>query len=138
MSRSIKFRCWDVYNERVVYEPDRFEPAYTEDEKLLAPYIFYETWQDREDGIRRPCHLMQFTGLLDKHRKEIYEHDIIEYRFNSERRKGKVVYNPQLLKFIVDRGNGHDYDAVNYMNEVEVIGDIYTTPELVDPKMIER
>jgi uncharacterized phage protein (TIGR01671 family) len=87
--RVIKFRAWDIQNERMVYEPDCFEPSFV-DEAAIAPYIFYETWQDREDGIRRPCYIMQFTGLLDKEGNEIYEGDI--RREEIENDDGDEVY----------------------------------------------
>lgn len=63
--REIKFRVWDIQNERMVYDPDRFEPSFNDDEKKISPWVFYETWRDRDDGIRHrpnlPKNLLNFT-----------------------------------------------------------------------------
>lgn len=63
--REIKFRAWDKYKKMMVapYDGDFI--------KWHAP----SNWRD--------CYeVMQFTGLLDKNGKEIYEGDVC--RFNAE------------------------------------------------------
>jgi hypothetical protein len=87
--RLIRFRVWDIQNERMVSDPDRFEPAYNDYELAISPWVFYETWQDREDGIRRPCHVMQHTGLHDSLGADIWESDIVQFGSAI----GEIVWN---------------------------------------------
>lgn len=75
MSREIKFRAWDTYNQRMVYYPFMFQPT-QEHDNVSSPFTYYEDWRDFEDGIKRPCEVMQYTGLKDKNGKEVYDGDI--------------------------------------------------------------
>lgn len=62
--------------------------------------------------------LMQFTGLLDKNGKEIYEGDIL-------RGLGKVYFHQG--KFCVEYGEEWGWISKN----AEIIGNIYENPELL-------
>jgi len=75
--RNIQFRVWDVANNRMVTDPYQFAKAYG-DMKLMAPWIFYETWQDVDDGIQRPCQVMQSTELRDGLGATIWEGDKVK------------------------------------------------------------
>lgn len=92
------------------------------------------------DGIQR-CWLqkewgdpdfevMQFTGLLDKNDKEIYESDVLKHRLGN-----LVVYwHDKLLKFVVDipiiGGDTAPCDLFQFY-DLECIGNIYENPELL-------
>jgi len=101
--RTIKFRYWDG---DVMFIPL----------KIMNPV----TVPDCEDGI-----LMQFTGLLDKNGKEIYEGDIVK----SEGVDKVFIENvPDLLKL------GHLLgEHIFVPDTVEIIGNIYENPELLTP-----
>lgn len=70
-----------------------------------------------------PEYVQQFTGLLDRHGKEIYEGDIvIDKTPYYTRTKGQIVY--EYCKFAIDDEYGtplHSCFSDNY----EVIGNIY-------------
>ena len=104
MSRKIKFRVWD---RKKIHNP-----------KL---YNFEDVGND--------IVLMQYTGLKDKNRKEIYEGDICSFKGG----KYEIQYGETLMGFfqkMVPKHTGHFLQNQN-MNKCEVIGNIYENPELV-------
>jgi uncharacterized phage protein (TIGR01671 family) len=76
--------------------------------------------------------LMQFTGLFDSKGKEIWEGDLIESTFIEYprvRTMGKVVYDPEHCLFGSENLVG--VTPLYKLHKISVIGDIYTTPELL-------
>jgi hypothetical protein len=133
MAREIKFRAWDIQNERMVYDPDRFEPAYPVSEDQISPWVFYETWQDRDDGIRRNCQIMQFIGLLDKHKKEIFEGDILR---TPKKDIKLIVYMEASFRARSVRDKTPTYAPHQTLtNSWEVIGNIYQHAHLISEKV---
>jgi uncharacterized phage protein (TIGR01671 family) len=88
------------------------------------------TWEECENI------LMQSTGLKDKNGVEIYENDIIVGQFGY-----KEVVKIEEFNFITREdscaGYGFKLDSCNLddiKKHVEVIGNIYENPELLDKK----
>ena len=86
----------------------------------------------------------QFTGLLDKNGKEIWEGDIVETFTNYHGKEGirwsnsVIIWNEHVGSYQISYKNidGHfvsDYFALNKYF-VEIIGNIYENPELLSPK----
>ena len=76
----------------------------------------------------------QFTGLHDKNGQEIYEGDIVELKAENGccNMLGKIIYDNYDLAFelIDEEGN---QEALWYAEqELEVIGNIYENPELLE------
>lgn len=116
MNREIKFRAWDKDSERMIDEPYHFEQS--EDK-----YWCYEGWRDLEDGIRHDCELMQFTGLLDKNGKEIYEGDILSRRGMED---GEVRYEKGVWIIFSETSSAiWKQELHNHYHHTEIIGNIY-------------
>ena len=78
----------------------------------------------------------QFTGLLDKEGKEIYEGDIVRFKRPFWNREGNVTYK-EVYKEV--KWNEDCWDAGNFeedvfsvdWSEMEVVGNIYENLELL-------
>jgi uncharacterized phage protein (TIGR01671 family) len=114
--REIKFRAWcvnyfDAQKSKIIYS----EMRYQKDTGLWALRSFVgNTW-----GLDE-VEFMQFTGVLDKNGKEIYEGDIITIKGY----RAHEVFMPAIYNTIYhQRQHG-------YSTEIEIIGNIYDNPEL--------
>lgn len=129
-----KFRAWVKAGKRMlpVGEIDfDYEFAYLEEENG------YRCERDFDE-----IELMQFTGLKDKNGKEIYEGDIINYKYSRHTSTQFVVkYNEFQATFVVvDNHNDLVYtfrELADYiqLNSLEVIGNIYENKELLGGKI---
>lgn len=111
--KEIEFRAWDMINEKMV--TDQRE-------------IYYYLGSTKEERMmQRPHIFMQFTGLVDSKGKKIFEGDIIQFTSKGEK---SDVYS--IVKdYIFDTVKLHDRQP--YWDHNEVIGDIYSNPELLTP-----
>ena len=127
--RDIKFRCWDTENKQMlkVQELD-FEDTFYGG-RLSIRADMYNDYFDIEDMI-----LMQYTGLKDKKQKEIYEGDILVYIEDGS--IGKVTWNKEEAGFyfsmLLEDGGYEEEMLSDYINNLEVIGNIYDNPELLE------
>jgi uncharacterized phage protein (TIGR01671 family) len=124
--RTIKFRAWDKKNKQFWYQ--------------FKISSLYGSLYFPDDMIREDWELLQFTGLLDKNGKEIYEGDIVKitdpYDEESKISLVKCIGDG----FIVEWNNGFcggdsDISLISWAMEddfkFEVIGNIYENPELL-------
>jgi len=128
-NRIIKFRAWNPLDKQIYY-PDRNLQVW----ELLRGY------SDEN--------LMQFTGLLDKNGKEIYEGDIVgERTLTDSPRLGVVKFGEYANPFNSDEFTKHQGFYVDWNCDMtrrdlgfwtghkldfEVIGNIYENPELLN------
>lgn len=127
MNREIKFRVWDVENKEMlnVQELD-FEPTFYGGRIAIRPDR-YNDYFDTEDMI-----LMQYTGFNDRCGKEIYENDIVYVAGEDE--NATIEWDEPTARFVI-HFDGWIADFDNYYGyELEVMGDIYSNPELLGGK----
>jgi uncharacterized phage protein (TIGR01671 family) len=124
----IKFRAWDI-SDNVWLREDQF---------IIYPQGTFAAWLGADEPLDMDeVALMQYTGLKDKNGKEIYEGDIIEaYFYYDEDNDKKSPKNKKVfeVKYKVDAGrqfSGFDFFP-SVFEYIEVIGNIYENPELVE------
>jgi len=111
--REIKFRAWDgkkMFNVDVLaISPCRWDSSGTGISLAFQPHI----------------KVMQYTGLKDRHGKEIYEGDIIVHQ-NFPRNKALVEFREGAFYA------GNVLLSHNHFSAIEVVGNTYENPELLE------
>jgi uncharacterized phage protein (TIGR01671 family) len=117
--RTIKFRAWDPLNKYFVF--CEFNKIHT----VIVSDLYLEGY------------VQQFTGLLDKNGKEIYEGDIVFDEDGEFSKTCKIEWNNESASFI---GISIDDDGGFTMEEIdgEIIGNIYENPELLSLNLTEK
>lgn len=129
--RTIKFRGkhvdddeW-VYGDLIIDNAENYFIHIREEKRQVAHMVYPDT-------------VGQFTGLLDKNGKEIYEGDVVSYRYPIRRHDSFVRneinyigFRQSECKFIVVCKNRHHDLHEPYNLQVEVIGNIHENPELL-------
>lgn len=131
----IKFRVWDKRNNRMI-KPKKFATVIPvlDFNGNLGVMDTYKNWHWHGIVPENEYELMLFTGLQDKNGKEIYEGDICNCR--EYECFGKIEWNEDNAGFyfyVVVEGGGFDEERLyEYADELEVIGNIYENPELLE------
>jgi len=119
--REIKFRAWNR-KEKKMYYSSGFETC-------ADALIFYIPLKEIKHWDKSDFVLMQYTGLKDKNGKEIYEGDIV--RDSNE--IGIVEWDKDVVAFQIRTGE-EEWIVLSQAytgKEVEVIGNVFQSPELL-------
>jgi len=121
--REIKFRAWDKRMKEMF------------NNVFLAGCRIYKNkplmWIEHDNGFNKlfQGELMQFTGLKDKNGKEIYEGDIVKYMVGPWEQICEVYFSDGMFKVKTDT---LAWECGNDPVTIEVIGNIYENPELLN------
>ena len=124
--REIKFRAWDKV-EKVMYDVNDIEGLTQNTIYTLRKGI---TYHDRyEDEVE----IMQYTGLKDKHGKEIWEGDVLKVKDKV----AELVWSERYAAFLAERKRDFNHTEFTWLEkdigkeDYEVIGNIYMNPDLL-------
>lgn len=122
MHREIKFRAWD--NELLfMVDPMQY----------IIRFDGLPFFDNKGDAIEQgdKLILMQFTGLKDKHGKEIYEGDIAEYSGgNYNGLTGKIHFDMGQFVWTIKEWK-KEKELWQVYNSLSIIGNIYENPDLL-------
>ena len=148
--REIKFRAWHKAEKRFINLNGMSTEFGTMTDKgqvygITEQGVLHEYDKDEIE-------LMQFTGLKDKHGKEIFEGDIVEWKHSEQQNESEFYKERRTIYFHngsygFEGWNTAEGDILNYRNihhpshfatpdlyykdfDIEIIGNIYENPEL--------
>jgi uncharacterized phage protein (TIGR01671 family) len=136
MSREFKFRAWDLNKKEMLYFDGIFnKKPYTE----RSSFSQYESCPEYHK-----LEIMQYTGVKDKNGNKIYEGDLISYLSVSDQEisvGGEIIYDDRMSSYMVCFYATNMFEEDNILplfdyeyENIEVIGNIYETPELLEGK----
>ena len=129
--REIKFQAWDIDFKKmwIVMSLTREEQT---------PFMLVRESIESE-SCARPSKLLkirQYTGLKDNNGKEIYEGDVLGVKLQKRNKKFNfthvVEWEDGIELYGGNHWSGYGYSLPNF--HVEVIGNIYENPELLEKK----
>lgn len=137
MGREIKFQV--LHNNKIIGEEIFTDGSWEFQHYLLNPDNGTR-WVSGVFSKDKNYTRRQFTGLLDKNGKDIYEGDILNIKFGGDRnnppyshKKMVVYFEEEYLQWYVIGNNIINGNSLKgyHLAEYEIIGNIHETPELL-------
>ena len=123
--REIKFRAWDEVNKQMTSSFSIKDFGASDIGELKG----IEGFEDCQNFLQTAI-ILQFTGLLDRNRKEIYENDLSKNYYKGQWVVLQVVWNPLGMWSVKWKDGYINNYHINNKN-MEIIGNIYENPELI-------
>jgi len=130
-----KFRVWDETQHKML-QVDYIEfidgKAYWVEASPADGNV--QGGNDGPIGDHSQLKLEQYTGLKDVNDKEIYVGDIVKPGYKYAQPKISQVFMEYGNSYILgeDLATGNEMLVSDHINEIEVIGNVHTNPELLE------
>ena len=136
MAREIKFRAWDEEEKKMHYSDSKLDYGiwFSLDRgkvECLRNCAYTDSFGDEHDDWQPLDNIMEYTGLKDECGKEIYEGDICKNIVDNHILKVTYWETDGSYMFEDQNENGNGYNLYEF-GEVEVIGNIFENPELLE------
>ena len=106
-------------------------------EKDFKPLIKIIDWSTKDQEVD-PDTVYQFTGLVDRNGKDIYEGDVCNCSYGYTNDKTGVVYYEDGCFYVDDKHPSGNMPLKSLVkseaNRIEIIGNIFDNPELLNEK----
>ncbi|KAB2275169.1 hypothetical protein F9B63_07450 [Staphylococcus epidermidis] len=131
----IKFRAWDKDREYMGYTDKDLIVCFGDNGNVDVTDVsnIYATCEYMQN-----FELMRSTGLIDKNGIEIYEGDIVEFKYPYDKRiktKGVIVRNDNKACFGIsmkETTEQYELYRITAENYLTVIGNVHQNPELLE------
>ena len=136
--RQIKFRIWDELNQKMVFQSSSIKISFFNTLRglpLADGLPVAECTDDKDFYLYDNMVVMQFTGLLDANGKEIYEGDILYSEIIKWHYVVEWLFGGHFLRSIEEPE--YPKTMMIGIDELEVLGNIYENPELVQRREVK-